>query len=189
MDSQQPPSEFQGAPDPGASSFPLFGAFTRLLNIIGTFLILAIAVAVNADVIGRDFFNRTIPGVVEFIGLSIVAIVFLQMANTLRENRHVTNDVVFAYVEKSHPQLALFCRSVFNFIGAIMMALTTWFVWPMLLENYEGGYYKGTGGLVEIRIWPFFAAVVIGAAVTALQFMLIAVSDFNSALNYKQKRP
>ena len=59
------------------------------------------AVAVNADVIGRNVFNHPIPGVVEFLGLSIVAIVFLQMANTLREGRHVSNDLLTQLMSRS----------------------------------------------------------------------------------------
>ena len=140
-----------------------------------------IAIAVNSDVIGRDFFNKPIPGVVEFIGLSIVAVVFLQMANTLRENRHVTNDMVIDLVEQARPDIAHIMRGIFAIIGGIMMCLTAWFVWPMLMQNIEGGYFKGTAGLVEIPIWPAIAAVVFGAGVTAVQFFVSAVDDFRHA--------
>ncbi len=59
-----------------------FGRFTVGLSLIGTLLIIIMTIAVNADIIGRDFFNHPIAGVTEFLGLSIVAVVFLQMANT-----------------------------------------------------------------------------------------------------------
>lgn len=169
--------EAKGAPPADAPSFQWFGALTRAMNVVGTILILAIAVAVNADVIGRDFFNQPIPGVVEFIGLSIVAIVFLQMANTLRENRHVTNDVIIDIIERSHPKFAIASRILFHLIGAVLMILIAWFVWPILTQNYNGGYFKGTSGLVEIKIWPFMVAIVFGAVVTAVQFLLIAASQ------------
>jgi C4-dicarboxylate transporter, DctM subunit len=169
------------ASEPDARTSSAFGALTRVMNVAGTILILLIAVAVNSDVIGRDFFNKPIPGVVEFIGLSIVAVVFLQMANTLRENRHVTNDMVIDLVDQSRPEIAHLMRGAFNIIGGIMMCLTAWFVWPMLVQNFEGGYFKGTAGLVEIPIWPAIAAVVFGAAVTAVQFFISAVDHFRSA--------
>ena len=63
------------------------------LNVVGTVLIIVMAAAVNLDVFGRDLFNSPVPGVTEFIGLAIVSVVFLQMANTLREDRHVSNDL------------------------------------------------------------------------------------------------
>jgi TRAP-type mannitol/chloroaromatic compound transport system permease small subunit len=150
------------------------GAVTQGLNVVGTVLILAMAVAVNVDVLGRDFFNYPVPGVLEFVSLSIVAIVFLQMANTLREERHVANDILMLLVVRSRPRLAAAFYALFHLIGAGLMLLVVWFVWPILGDNYSGGYYRGTAGVVEIPIWPFIAAVIVGAAVTAIQFIVLA---------------
>jgi TRAP-type mannitol/chloroaromatic compound transport system permease small subunit len=54
------------------------------------------------------------------------------------------------------------------------MAIIVIYVWPLVVENYEGGYFAGTGGIVEIPIWPFMAVVVIGSATTAIQFLIDA---------------
>jgi TRAP-type C4-dicarboxylate transport system permease small subunit len=162
------------APPSGASFLSQFRRVTWALNIAGTVLILLMALAVNFDVLGRDLFNRPIPGVNEFIGLSIVAVVFLQMANTLQEGRHVSNDIFVWVIDTSRPRLAAGIFCAFNVIGALLMAIIVVFVWPIALENYTGGYYAGTAGVVEIPIWPFMAAVVIGAAATCLQYMLEA---------------
>ena len=40
-----------------------------------------------------------------------------------------------------------------------LMALIAWYVVPILVENYQGGYYKGTAGVIEIPVWPFMATV------------------------------
>ena len=93
------------------------------------------ALAVNADVGGRNLFNHPIPGVLEFIGLSIVAVVFLQMANTLREGRHVSNDILMRIVAEARPRLASALYALFHLIGAMLMALIVWFVWPILVEQ------------------------------------------------------
>jgi TRAP-type C4-dicarboxylate transport system permease small subunit len=171
---QRPPPSTQGAPPGGVPRRSAFGSVTRILNAVGTLLILVMALAVNADIIGRNAFNHPLPGVLEFVGLSIVAIVFLQMANTLREDRHVSNDILMLLVADVRPRLAAGLNAVFYLIGAMLMALIVWFVWPILLENYSGGYYRGTAGIIEIPIWPFVAAIVVGAAVTAVQFLLLA---------------
>jgi TRAP-type C4-dicarboxylate transport system permease small subunit len=168
----QPPA--QGAPDPGASFASYFRFFTQVLNVAGTVLILFMAMAVNFDVVGRDLFNRPIPGVNEFIGLSIVAVVFLQMANTLQEERHVSNDIFIRLISGSHPRLSAGLYSAFHIVGALLMAVIVVYVWPILAENYREGYYAGTAHVVEIPIWPFMATVVIGAAATAVQFLLNA---------------
>jgi len=172
----------QGAPADGAPRSSYFGALTSVLNVIGTLLILAMAVAVNADVIGRNAFNHPLPGVLEFMGLSIVAIVFLQMANTLREDRHVSNDLIMHAVAQSRPRFAAFVYATFNLIGAGLMVLVVIYVWPILVETYNNGYFRGTTGVVEIPIWPFYTAIIIGAATTAVQFLIFAAREFRRAM-------
>jgi TRAP-type C4-dicarboxylate transport system permease small subunit len=171
---------------PSSSSW--FGRFTAALNIVGTILIVAMAIAVNADVLGRNAVNHPIPGVNEFIGLSIVAVVFLQLANTLREGRHVSNDIIMQAIGVYHPRVAYAFYGLFNLIGAGLMALIVWFVWPMVLEMYQAGYYKGTANVVEIPIWIFVAPVVIGGATTAIQYLLFAVREFVRAFEDQQVR-
>jgi TRAP-type mannitol/chloroaromatic compound transport system permease small subunit len=158
-----------------------FGAFTMVLNVVGTALILVMGVAVNADILGRDLFNEPVPGVTEFVGLSIVAVVFLQMANTLREDRHISNDLIFKAIGASHPVVAHSFYALFHIVGAILMALILWYVWPILVDNYEGDYYKGTAGVIEIPVWPFMATVVVGAAATVVQYWLCAWAEFRRA--------
>jgi hypothetical protein len=59
-------------------------------------------------------------------------------------------------------------------VGAALMAIIVIYVWPIAVENYQGHYYAGTAGVIEIPIWPFMATVVIGAATTVVQFLLDA---------------
>lgn len=172
-----PPQASEGAPS-GAPRSSMFGTFTGVLNVIGTVLILAMAVAVNADVLGRNLLLRPLPGVLEFVGLSIVAIVFLQMANTLREGRHVANDVLMRALGDARPRLTAAFYVLFHLVGAALMTLIVWFAWPILIDNYYGGFYRGTQGVVEIRVWPFIAAIIIGAATTAVQYLLLAWHAF-----------
>jgi TRAP-type C4-dicarboxylate transport system permease small subunit len=169
-----------GAPPSGAPP-SYFGATTRFLNVVGTLLILVMAVAVNADVLGRNVFNSPISGVLEFMGLSIVAIVFLQMANTLREDRHVSNDIIMQFVAQSNPRLAAVVYASFNVIGAVLMVLIVVYVWPILEDTYRHGYFRGTAGVAEVPIWPFYSAIVIGAAATAIQFLLLAFRHLRRA--------
>ena len=173
------------APPPTSS---LFGTLTQALNLIGTILIIAMAIAVNSDVFGRNVFNQPIPGVYEFLGLSIVSVVFLQMANTLREDRHVSNDIILKWVGETHPATAHLCYGLFNVIGAALMLLIVWFVSPIWLDTSQNGYFKGTSGYVEIPIWPFMGTVIIGGIATAAQYLLFAVKEFNTAFGHWTSR-
>jgi TRAP-type C4-dicarboxylate transport system permease small subunit len=171
---QTAPSNHGGAPRSGASAAALFRLFTQALNVAGTILILLMALAVNLDVGGRNLFNKPIAGVNEFIGLSIVAVVFLQMANTLQEDRHVSNDIFIRLIQGTRPRLSAALYAAFHIIGAALMTIIVIFVWPIVTENYRGAYYAGTAGIIEIPIWPFMAVIVVGSAATAVQFLLDA---------------
>lgn len=159
-----------------------FGRFTVGLSIIGTVLIIIMAIAVNTDVIGRNLFNHPVAGVTEFLGLSIVAVVFLQMANTAREGRHINNDLIIATVNERNPRLAKLFYALFELIAAALFVLIVWFVWPNFVDNYQGGYFKGTTGYVEIPLWPFIGVVIIGAAAAAIQHLLLSFRDLRAAL-------
>ena len=176
-----PHQEIGGAPGIGAPRPSAFDSFTRILNVLGTLLILAMALAVNADIVGRNAFNKPLPGVYEFVGLSIVAIVFLQMANTLREDRHVSNDILIGFIIRNWPRVSAAMYTAFYLIGAALMGLIVWFVSPILVQNYTGGYYRGTIGILVVPTWPFIAPVVIGAAATGIQFLLLAWRTLNLA--------
>ncbi len=172
-------------PDTGSGAPPRqswFGKITIALNAVGTVLILVMALAVNADIFGREAFNRPVPGVTEFLGLSIVAVVFLQMANTLREGRHVSNDLVLAAVAKRRPRVAAFFYGIFHLIGAALMGFIVFYVFPIFRENYEGGFYKGTAGVIEIPVWPFMLVVLIGGLATVGQYLILAAVEFRRSV-------
>jgi TRAP-type C4-dicarboxylate transport system permease small subunit len=169
-------------PKPPAAPQTGFGRFTLGLSIFGTMLIIIMAAAVNSDIIGRDFFNHPIAGVTEFIGLSIVAVVFLQMANTAREGRHISNDLIIATVSRYNPRLAKLFYALFELVAAMLFSFIVWFVRPIFVDNYWGGYFKGTAGYVEIPLWPFTGVVLIGAAAAAIQHFLLAARELRAAL-------
>jgi TRAP-type C4-dicarboxylate transport system permease small subunit len=164
------------SPDGPPSGLPasFFGRLAVGLNFVGTLLIVIMMVAVNSDILGRDLFNHPVAGVTEFIGLSIVAVVFLQMANTAREGRHINNDLIMSAVARVNPALARQFYALFELLAALLFGLIVWFVWPIFVDNYYGGYFKGTTGYVEIPLWPFMGVVVVGAAAAMIQHVLLA---------------
>jgi TRAP-type C4-dicarboxylate transport system permease small subunit len=158
-----------------------FGRLTVALSMAGTVLIVLMAIGVNADILGRNLFSRPLAGVTEFLGLAIVAVVFLQMANTAREERHISNDLIVSAIARSYPRLGHVIYSAFHLLGALLFALIVWFVIPKFIENYQGNYFKGTAGYIEIPVWPFQATVVVGAAAAAIQYLLLAGRELRRA--------
>ena len=72
-----------------------FSKFVAGLNSAGSVLILAIVVLINLDVFSRFLFNNPIDGVTELVELSIVAIVFLQLADAVRNGRLTRSDGLY----------------------------------------------------------------------------------------------
>jgi carbon starvation protein CstA len=84
-------------------------------------------------------------------------------------------------VARRRPRLAYFFYGVFHLIGAVLMGFIVWYVVPILRDNYVGDFYKGTGGVIEIPVWPFMLVVVIGGAVSVIQYLLLAAREFTRA--------
>lgn len=154
-----------------------FGGITIALNVIGTVWIIFLMVLINADVFARWLLNSSVPGVKEIVGQSIVAIVFLQLANTLRENRHVSSDVLFKVVELNWPRVAVGCYAVFNLTGALLIGTIVVFALPILEEAWREEFTEGTPGVFLMPVWPFLLIVLIGALATAIQYLILFVRD------------
>ena len=114
--------------------------------------------------------------------LAIVAVVFLQIADASREERHISNDLIVSWIAERHPRLARVIYGIFHLIGAAMFLIIVWFVVPIFVENYQGGYYKGTVGYIQIPVWPFDGTVLVGAAAAAVQYVLLALDEFRRAM-------
>lgn len=160
-----------------------FGKLTTTMNMIGTMWIIVMTVLVVADVIGLNLFRQSVPAVKEFIQLSMPGIVFLQLANTLREDRHVSSDVLITKVRKRSPRVASFTYAIFNLIGMALMLFLAWKIWPKAYQAYEQGFTRGHEGLLTLPEWPSMALVVLGSAVMGIQYLLIMIRDFRDAFS------
>ena len=67
-----------------------------VLNAVGTAWVAALTVLICSDILGRALFSSPIIGVPEIVKVSVVAIVWLQMAHTLKIGGHLRSDVVSA---------------------------------------------------------------------------------------------
>lgn len=149
---------------------------TTALNVIGTLLIVAIMVLVNADVIGRGFFNLPISGVPELVSMSIVAIVFLQVAQTFRMGRLTRTEAMLGILEKRSPRLRALVELAFC-IGAIaiMIQLLT-ASWPLFVKSWVRNTFEGTIGDFTAPIWPVKLVILIGCTALIIQLLIAAIN-------------
>ena len=150
---------------------------TGAMNALGTLWILGLMVLINADVIGRDFFASPVRGVTELVSLSIVGIVFLQLADTLRAGRFTRADVLLDRMRAKRPALADLMHASFHAVGAALLGVILWASWQPLAESIRIKEYVGAIGDFQAPVWPIRLITLVGLAVTALCYLLLMARD------------
>ena len=72
-------------------------------------------VLINGDIFGQALFGTPIKGAIEIVSLSIVGIVFLQIAHSLRHGAFIRSDALFGVLRQRHPMA-----------GGLVQAVYTW---------------------------------------------------------------
>jgi TRAP-type C4-dicarboxylate transport system permease small subunit len=161
-----------GEPRPAGAAERALGGALGALSALGAALIVAVLVLVNADSLGRTLFARPILGVIEIVELSLVAIVFLQLGDTVRAGRLTRSDGVLVLLEARRPRLAHALHAAFDLIAAAFMALVLFGAVPRLAESWERGEFKGTAQVFTFPEWPVRLIVVVGAAAALAAFLV-----------------
>lgn len=180
------------APDVATDAYnePLpFGLhrLTQGLNALGSLMILGLMLLINADIIGRTGFNAPVRGVTELVSLSIVGIVFLQLADTLRCGRFTRADMLLDRLKRTQPVFAAGLQALYHLIGATLMIIILWAAWPSLMESIEIREYVGALGDFTAPVWPVRVMMLVGLTITALTFLLLAGMDLRRAAALRQR--
>jgi len=151
-------------------------AVTAGLNVVGTLLIVAIMLLVNTDVIGRAVFNDPVSGVPEMVSMSIVAIVFLQIAQTFRMGRLTRTSAVLDFVKVRSVR----AHAGFELIFAIAAIAVIWQLLaasgPLFVKAWVRGTFRGTIGDFIAPIWPVKLVILIGCTALIVQLALFAAA-------------
>ncbi|MCL6607163.1 MAG: TRAP transporter small permease subunit [Geminicoccaceae bacterium] len=149
---------------------------------LGSLLVLALVLLVDADILGRELFAAPVRGVSELLALAIVAILFLQLPETLRAGRLARSELLLDRLRTARPRLAHALEAVIHAIGAVLFLLLAIAVAPSLAEAWREGLYVGAAGDFTAPLWPVRLVVVAGAGLTAVIFVRIAARELGRAL-------
>ncbi len=147
---------------------------TAALNVGGTLLIVAIMVLVNADVIGRGVFNAPVSGVPEIVSMSIVAIVFLQIAHTFRMGRLTRTDATLNFIKARSMRLYAAVELLFSLAAITLIWQLFSASKPLFVKSWVRGTFEGTIGDFTAPIWPVKLVILIGCGALLLQLVLFA---------------
>ncbi|GAB4273881.1 MAG: hypothetical protein Kow0013_27870 [Pararhodobacter sp.] len=149
---------------------------TAFLSALGTVLILGVMLLITVDVIGRGAFAAPIAGVPEMVAMSILAIVFLQIANTTAQGKLTRSDALLGVLARRSPRLAEGMDALLHGAGAVLLAILVSAFHPQFLRSYGRGEMVGTVGQFLAPIWPVHGIVLLGAALMLLVFALRALA-------------
>ncbi|MFV0515406.1 MAG: TRAP transporter small permease subunit [Jhaorihella sp.] len=149
-------------------------AITAALNLAGTLLIVLVMLVVNADVAGRVLLGAPVAGVPEIVSMSIVAIVFLQIAQAFRQGRLTRTEAVLDYLAGRAPRLRHLAELLFALAAASLVWMILAAAWPLFLKSWSRGTYEGTVGDFTAPVWPVKLIILIGCAALLVQLLLCA---------------
>ncbi len=150
----------------------LFAAATSGMASLGTFWVFCLMFLICADIFSRVVFNHSIRGVSEIVGYSIVTAVFLQFANTLHVGRFTRAEILIEWLVKKRPIAGHAFMALFNLLGVAVFATITYGTYPKLVRTWLTDEVTGVPGDFTFIIWPFLAIIVLGAAATAIGFVI-----------------
>ena len=148
-----------------------FDRFIAAINAMGTFWIFVMMMLINADVFMRYLFNSPVRGVPLVISLSIVAVVFLQMPDALRNGRFTRSDAVIGRLLVHRPKLGNFLELVYNVCGVFIMAILFHFTIPFFVKDYEQDVYAGNEGDFTLPLWPIGLTILVGTLCCVIQYI------------------
>lgn len=170
------------APPPRLPSGP-FARVIGVMNATGTIWIIVLMILINSDIIGRSFFLHPIAGVPELVSFSIVGIVFLQLAHTLRSGAMTRSDVLLTVLERRAPRVRFALLAAFHLVGGLLMLMIAWKYWPSVVAAWQHPErnFMGNPGFFTIPQWPLFVLVFLGIGATAIQFLILSWNDARAA--------
>jgi tripartite ATP-independent transporter DctM subunit len=162
-----------------ATSIEGLAALTASISSIWIFLMMLM---VCADITARYLLNAPITGVAEIVAFSVPATVFLAVPYCIRTGRFLRADFLLEKITQRSVRASSLLGFAFNAVGALVFAKIAQTVFPRLLTQIEEGEFFGAIGAFTAPVWPFTAAVAVGAVLAALQFALLAAVDLRRAL-------
>lgn len=145
----------------------------RVLAVLAALSTVTLMLAIAVDVVARNVFNQSIPGMIELSETSLVFAVFLGLALAGANNEHVK---VTLFTDRLGPKTAHRLR----FVAWALSSVTL--VWLIYATALRAAHAVAEGesrmGLMSWPLWPARLAIPVGLAA----LLLIAIVNVGRAL-------
>lgn len=155
-------------------SLKLFHWLMSALNMVGAAWVVLIMLLITVDVSGRAFFNAPLFGVPEIVKISVVGIVWCMMGHTLKIGAHLRSTIL---LDRMSPSVKRWVEILSCLMGVVMFALIVYSGWDQMIEAWMIGEFEGEEP-VRVPTAPVRSLVLIGAALTSIQFLVMLVEEY-----------
>ncbi len=174
----------EAAPTADLNAAPPSGMLDRIrqsinvaLSVVSAVWILGTMVLITLSVATRTFMNRPISGVEEFVALSVVGALFLQLPQLIAQRRLLRAEMFIEPMELRSPRAAAILNIAFAIVGVLIFWKILIWALPQLAKAWETNDFAGVEGAYKIPIWPFKLALVLGGGLGLLQFAIAVMED------------
>lgn len=146
-------------------------------NAVASGWIFILMILISVDIILRFVFNAPLSGTTEIVEISIVTILYLQLAHTLKVGRVTRSDALYGRILRKWPPIGNILGILFHLAGVGLMVAIILGGWPKWLQAYHGGHFVGNTGVFTFPEWPQRLVLVVGCGMLGIQFALMAVDN------------
>ncbi|ADZ70899.1 TRAP transporter small permease subunit [Polymorphum gilvum] len=158
------------------------------LAALGTLMIGVLMAIICADVVARNLMGASLPLVSELGALTLVMIVYLQLATTVRHDRLARTELFFTGFRERLPRAGAVLACLFDLTGAVALAAIAWSTVGIIERDLSSGQFIGVTGVMTLPTWPFRALIILGMSVSAVQFLVMAAKNLRAAARGKGAR-
>ncbi len=151
------------------------------LAALGTILIGFLMLIICADIVARNLMGSSLPLISELGAMTVVMIVYLQLAATVRADRLARTEIFFASLRDKHPRAGAILAAFFDLGGALLIGVIAWATIRVLSKDYGSGEFIGVSGIATMAVWPFRVLILIGLTVASVEFLVRLLKELRVA--------
>ncbi len=143
-----------------------FDSVLGALNFLGAAILAFLMIAVCWDVIARSFAGKPLTWVLEFTEYGLLYITFLCTAWVLRNEGHVTSDLILSSLS---PKTRAAFNTITSILGAVICLILTWFGAEVSWGKLQSGAFQPTA--IQPPDFPIFVIIPTGSFLLFIQFL------------------
>lgn len=159
----------------------LNATLTRALLAAAAAIIFCLGFLVCADIFGRALFSSPVKGTPEIVSMSIVIITFLLAGYAVQSGSMIYTNV---FTGMFGLRGEAFGKLLSALLGILFFGLIVWGGFEPSIHAWTSGEYEGEGAL-RVPVWPARFAVIVGAILVVVSYVLLAVNALCTLLGGK----